>query len=1091
MVERVFGCLRHFMGLSVGPRWLRQLTPSFLFYLAETGWTEVGRQPDPALPPVCSPVLVAQVVCVSWLPTARILAKKERKLIFHLFGRYNNESFVTYPHQESTTVDITALMSFQPAPPPPGVGPKHGTASRASSTTFDGQATLERLLNEYKDKFTNEELEMILHVSDPKEVIRNLQVDIPQDDKKSRLAGIASGLERYSSLLAVFGASTPELGNVVWGSLELVRKTSNSISDVKETMHSLLHEFCTLAPRLRTYDAIFDELQGSDSIREALLAVYRSILDFVYESVQWIKEYSKAFRHGPKPHPTQIRQCIKNLTKAKQLLEAELPCASLALHQGWHQEIRDMLATKSTTQPKGILPCHLIPYPSNPRFVGRVHILDEMERCLRVEKSNKSSFALYGIGGIGKTQLALRYIYDHLHEFPAVFWMTADSRAKLSQSYVDAAKQLQIEPEDSQRDPEAVVQTFLSWLRNADQNWIIVFDNADNLDVLKPFWPPTNVGTIIVTSRDPMSRQLTDSSAQVNSMTDEEGIKLFWLILQNSSEPVAEREEEINIIELSAKLGHLPLAISQAANFMVERECTVYDFLEIYDESLKDDHSFEGLDVDSPNLFYEKTLATVWRMSIEKLSHQSTTLLSILSCLDPDGIPDAMIREGTKASHNSNLKFLSNASSYTKTTKELLRNGLIWKRKQHVDTTKQVRKPTQSVALHRLVQETVFHQQPQNDQNKTFAMAAEICLNIFPHPTKTNFRLMQWWPECQQCLPHVLALNSLCTKNPNLIPDGRLAELFLYASWYLYEKRSPELAMPLLETAHNVCEREGADADWFLRSRIMSAFGCVLFECSHYQNSERYFRQALAVRLKNVDPDDILLAHGYQDIALPVSGQGRYQEAIELQEKALEIIKLNCDDFTRRDMTFHVHHNMARTYEASGNAQEALRLHFNQGDEFGSGLRTEMSESGAVNLYAIGNCYLSLGDQDKGIQYHSRALKIRLDLVGDQGFYYGISLHKMGCILLASSQIEEAREAFLEAAEIFRHALDAQRELSRTLYRLSVVERQLGRETDAKEHSTAAWELRRQLTGETHSTEQGNKGDEAVGFDRLVIYIHA
>ncbi|KAH8764183.1 hypothetical protein F5883DRAFT_645709 [Diaporthe sp. PMI_573] len=128
---------------------------------------------------------------------------------------------------------------------------------------------------------------------------------------------------------------------------------------------------------------------------------------------------------------------------------------------------------------------------------------------------------------------------------------------------------------------------------------------------------------------------------------------------------------------------------------------------------------------------------------------------------------------------------------------------------------------------------------------------------------------------------------------------------------------------------------------------------------------------------------------------------------------------------------------MARTYEAAGNAEEALKLHLHQGDEFGNGLRLEMSESGAVNLYSIGNCHLALGNQERGIHYHSRALKIRLQLVGEHGFYYGISQHKMECILKSSGQTSEVIAAFQTAEATFANALDAQREHARTLYHLT------------------------------------------------------
>jgi hypothetical protein len=88
-----------------------------------------------------------------------------------------------------------------------------------------------------------------------------------------------------------------------------------------------------------------------------------------------------------------------------------------------------------------------------------------------------------------------------------------------------------------------------------------------------------------------------------------------------------------------------------------------------------------------------------------------------------------------------------------------------------------------------------------------------------------------------------------------------------------------------------------------------------------------------------------------------VTAQRRYNKALELQRKALEVIEQNTDDFTRRDMMFHIHHDMCRTLEAAGGAERVLEapvLPCHQGDPFGNELRQETSESGVVNPYAIG-----------------------------------------------------------------------------------------------------------------------------------------
>jgi len=517
---------------------------------------------------------------------------------------------------------------------------------------------------------------------------------------------------------------------------------------------------------------------------------------------------------------------------------------------------------------------------------------------------------------------------------------------------------------------------------------------------------------------------------------------------------------------------------------MVQSECSVDDFYEIYSESLNSDETFGELEPMVGDLFYEHSLATVWKISLKNLSANATSLLRILSCLDPDGVPESLTRDGAKAFPE--LKFLSSTISFVKAVGELMGNGLISKSvtKKDPNGSTSSKKAARSLVVHRLVQETVFHQQDQTSQNKTFSSAVDLCLQSHPHPTRANYRLMHRWPECENLLPHLLALNSRCDHSSSLEPDCRLAELFLYGSWYLYEKRLPELALPLLTTAKKICDNPSAKVDWFIRSRVLSCFGCVLFECSRYVESEDYFRQALKIRLDNVKGDDILLAHGYQDVALPVTAQGRYDEAIALQKQGLAVVDLNTDEFTRRDMRFHINHNMARTYEAAGAPEKALPLHFDQGDEFGNGLRQERSESGAVNLYAIGNCYLAQNDV-LGVEYHTRSLKIRKELVGDSGFYYGVSLHKLGRILADRGEWKEAEDAFQQAHNIFAGSLDAQRELARSTYWLAIAKREQNELADAAKLMEEARRLRQEITGEKPKADETNER-----FDSLVIYIH-
>lgn len=91
------------------------------------------------------------------------------------------------------------------------------------------------------------------------------------------------------------------------------------------------------------------------------------------------------------------------------------------------------------------VPCHMIPYPQNVRFFGRTKLLSAIGTALNPRSTTPPklhSLALYGMPGVGKTQSALRYVYQHLEVYRVVLWIAADTEDKILQGFADAAKQL-------------------------------------------------------------------------------------------------------------------------------------------------------------------------------------------------------------------------------------------------------------------------------------------------------------------------------------------------------------------------------------------------------------------------------------------------------------------------------------------------------------------------------------------------------------------------------------------------------------------------------------------------------------------------
>ena len=258
------------------------------------------------------------------------------------------------------------------------------------------------------------------------------------------------------------------------------------------------------------------------------------------------------------------------------------------------------------------LPCYLFPSTQrNPRFVGRGDVLNTLDKALLpsadmmedVDDSDNQSrlktFALCGVGGLGKTQIALEYIYSRKDKFDAVFWIHAADTARLANDFAEIAIRLGLEKAENVRDQTVARNLVLGWLSSSGQKdkkdkpkrtermpraratslrslsatakrtsntakWLLVFDNANTLADLRDYWPVSGVGSILVTSRDPLAKTRTyfhsPNGVDLEPFTTEESAQ--WLRKLTKYEEPEDFELSETIV---SKLSNLPLAISQVA----------------------------------------------------------------------------------------------------------------------------------------------------------------------------------------------------------------------------------------------------------------------------------------------------------------------------------------------------------------------------------------------------------------------------------------------------------------------------------------------------------------------------------------------
>lgn len=280
--------------------------------------------------------------------------------------------------------------------------------------------------------------------------------------------------------------------------------------------------------------------------------------------------------------------------------------------------------TRSTPTIWGNIP------PRNPNFTGREELLDKLhQRLLREKATAVLPHTLHGMGGVGKSLLAVEYLYRRMAEYDVVWWISAERTAQISLSLVELAPRLGL-PTGS--DVSSTVASVLEALRIGVPyaNWILVFDNAESPESVRQFFPAGGPGNILVTSRNPQWASVA-RPLEVDVFMREESKQLLRIRGPEISDAEADR--------LAEALGDLPLAIEQAAAWHAETGMPVDEYLRLLDEKRVD--LLRG----TAPLGNQHPVIAAWNISLDRLEAKSPAayqLLQVCSFYAPEPIARTM-----------------------------------------------------------------------------------------------------------------------------------------------------------------------------------------------------------------------------------------------------------------------------------------------------------------------------------------------------------------------------------------------------------------------------------------------------------------
>ncbi|KAL8389250.1 hypothetical protein RB599_011041 [Gaeumannomyces hyphopodioides] len=548
---------------------------------------------------------------------------------------------------------------------------------------------------------------------------------------------------------------------------------------------------------------------------------------------------------------------------------------------------------QSTPRP----PCHSIPFPRNEALVKRDDLFAELERLLPPQTESQTA-ALWGLGGSGKTQIALEYAYRRWHSAPcSVFWVHADNEATFSQDYQLIAKKLGV-PANLQGDE------LLAEVRariEAEPSWVLVLDNVDNIGLFgagrrKPaaqsgeqphradhapnlhnFVPRGPIGTVLWTSRDEGiagSLVVAQRTINVARMEEDEALKLLTTI-RNEAIDDTERDSASALL---AELDRLPLAISQAASYMRRTRTPVKEYLSKLKRGKK---RWRILRASEPDVHrrcaVSNSILETWSISIEHIRQENEMayhILHVLAFFDNQNIPEPMVKKIAKQLGSRQ----ANEQSSDSEDEDAIDAAARLREFSFLSHRKSDWGP--AYEMHKLVQEAARYRLQAKEDEIYFAKAALRTINdLFP-----KSRLRELWEEREKYLAHAQRVGEWA----DLCGEEEAAMLLGQVAIYLYDRgrwRDNEpVAQKVYELQKKILGDKHPDT---LRS--MANLATTYHGQEKYNEAEKVEAEVLALQrdtLGDKHPDTL---RSMSNLALTYHGQKRYNEAEKMGAEVLAL----------------------------------------------------------------------------------------------------------------------------------------------------------------------------------------------------------
>ena len=770
-------------------------------------------------------------------------------------------------------------------------------------------------------------------------------------------------------------------------------------------------------------------------------------------------------------------------------------------------------------------------------YIKRPRVWRELRKGL-LELGRRRFVVLTGLGGVGKSQLALEYITDTLSgndRYRFIAWFAAENPSQLVGAYLDLAEQF-MGPAGAElkgKSEDVVVSAVKTWLER-QQFWLLVYDNATSWDAIVKYLPQTTQSRtqhIIVTSRH-QDWPTQCSKVEVGEMELSECVELVKAVGDIKEH---DRSQNVDIYVLADRLGRLPLALSQAAAYIARQAVRVRTYIDAY-ERLLVQQSTSSLPTGDPHeivaITWDVTMS-VLRTEMEKrtppLPPLGHILLTVCAYLAPDAIPRSLLQRWLDLAYPD----LPAGVDMCSVLLGLLRDySLI----QYVDLEKQ------AIKMHRVLRTVVKHQ---HESVELEHQPRDVWYPLPGLPWLTNVvramnaeygrewdRIVEKEMYHHQLFPHLELLASCAPTTHALVGEvdvgdsyGQLlhnvGHMFVYQlgqyekgqkhllkAMFIFEERySPnidKLAMTLIHLgdaytmlgeyrkAKELLERALiiTEATYGPHHNIVAAtlhgLSNVSVSLGAYGKAKKLLERALVIAEATYGLHHVKVATTLTSLGNAYASLGDYGKAKELLERALVI----------KEATYGLHHaQVATTLVNLGDAYRSLGDHGKAKELLERVLPINEATYGlhhakvATSLTSLGNAYASLGDYGKAKELLERALVINEATYGLHHAQVAATLHGLGCAYGSLGDYGMAKE-LLERALVIDEATYGLHhvEVAATLTGLGCASASLGDHRKAKELLERALVINEATYGPHHAQVAATLHNLGCASERLTDY---